>query len=117
MIPIPGQLIAVVTFPGVIVHEAAHLLFCRWLKLAVLDVCFFQVGNPAGYVIHEPGKDFKSAFLVSMGPFFVNTVLCVLFCSAAFMPVWKLQVVDPLVYFSIGWASRSACIPSLPPRT
>lgn len=26
---IPGQLIALVTFPGVIVHELAHQLFCR----------------------------------------------------------------------------------------
>jgi hypothetical protein len=99
MIIIPGFLISLVTFPGVIVHEAGHMLFCRLFGLAVFDVCFFRIGNPAGYVVHEPTRDFKQAFLVSMGPFFLNTLLCVLFCSAAFLPVWELEIADPLAYF------------------
>jgi hypothetical protein len=96
---IPGFVIAIATFPGVIFHEAAHLFFCKVNKLAVFEVCFFRIGNPSGYVVHEATADFKKAFLVSMGPFFVNSVLCLLFCSAAFMPVWELGVVDPLAYF------------------
>lgn len=44
---IPGQLIAALTFPGVIVHEMAHQLFCRLFRVAVLDVCYFRFG-PAG---------------------------------------------------------------------
>jgi hypothetical protein len=99
MFIIPGPVIAVLTFPGVIVHEAGHMLFCRLFGLAVFDVCFFRLGNPAGYVVHEPPKDFKRAFFVSMGPFFLNTALCVLFCSAAFLPVWELEIADPLAYF------------------
>jgi len=96
---IPGELIAIVTFPGVIVHEAGHLFFCRLFRLAVFDVRFFRVGNPAGYVIHEKTDDFKVAFFVSLGPFFANTLLCLVFCSAAFLPVWELKVMDPLAYF------------------
>ena len=96
---IPGFVISWATFPGVIIHEAAHLLFCRLFKLAVFDVRFFRTGNPAGYVIHEATDDFKTAFFVSMGPFFVNTALCVLFCSAAFLPIWELKIPDPLAYF------------------
>ncbi len=96
---IPGFVISYLTFPGVIIHEAAHLLFCRLFKLAVFDVCFFRSGNPAGYVIHEVTDDFKTTFFVSMGPFFVNTALCVVFCSAAFLPVWELKIADPLAYF------------------
>jgi len=99
MIIIPGFLISIVTFPGVIVHEAAHMLFCRLFGLAIFDVCFFRVGNPAGYVVHERTRDFKTAFFVSMGPFLLNTLLCVVFCSAAFLPVWELEVADPLAYF------------------
>ena len=34
-----------------------------------------------------------------MGPFFANTLLCVVFCTAAFLPVWELKVQDPLAYF------------------
>jgi hypothetical protein len=96
---IPGFVIGLLTFPGVIIHEAAHQLFCRICGLAVFDVCYFQMGNPSGYVLHEQTDDFKKTFLVSMGPFFVNSILCVLFCSAAFLPVWELKVEDPLAYF------------------
>jgi hypothetical protein len=38
---IPGPLIALATFPGVIVHELAHQLFCRWFRIPVLNVCYF----------------------------------------------------------------------------
>ncbi len=38
---IPGPVIAALTFPGVIIHEAGHLFFCRLFKLQVFDVCFF----------------------------------------------------------------------------
>src|SRR6266849_893946 len=96
---IPGPVIAALTFPGVIIHEAGHLFFCRLFKLQEFDVCFFRFGNPAGYVIHQQTEDFKAQFFVSMGPFFANTLLCVLFCTAAFLPVWELKVFDPLAYF------------------
>jgi len=96
---IPGFVIAIATFPGVIVHETAHLFFCRIFKLAVYDVCFFRFGNPAGYVIHERTNNFRALFFVSMGPFLVNTVLCILFFTAAFLPVWVLKVDDYLAYF------------------
>jgi hypothetical protein len=96
---IPGPIIALLTFPGVIVHELAHFLFCRLFRLAVFDVCFFRVGNPAGYVLHEPTLRFSAAFFVGLGPFFVNTVLCVVLCLPAFIPVWELQIPDPVSWF------------------
>ena len=95
---IPGFLVSVATFPGVIVHEAAHMLFCRLGGLAVLDVCFFRVGNPAGYVIHEETDNFNTAFLVSVGPLIVNSILCVVFCFPAFVPVRVFGRPDPLSY-------------------
>ncbi len=116
MFIIPGFLISWLTFPGVMVHEAAHLLFCRVFKLAVYDVRYFQFKNPAGYVIHEHTEDFKAIFFVSMGPFFVNSILCVLFCTAAFLPVWELQVPDPLGYF-FAWLGLSMGMNAFPSTT
>ena len=113
MIIIPGFVIALVTFPGVIVHEAAHLLFCRLCRVAVFKVCFFQLRNPAGYVIHEQTDDFKKTFLISMGPFFINTLLCILFCSAAFLPVWELKINDYLAYF-FYWLGLSIGMQAFP---
>src|SRR5215813_14206346 len=113
---IPGPIIALLTFPGVIVHEAGHLFFCRLFKLKVFDVCFFRFGNPAGYVIHQEITDFTAQFFVSMGPFFANTLLCVLFCSAAFLPVWELKVFDPPAYF-FYWLGLSIGMHAFPSTT
>jgi hypothetical protein len=110
---IPGFVISLLTFPGVIVHEAGHLFFCKVFKLEVYGVCFFRLGNPAGYVIHEKTDNFKALFFVSMGPFFANTLLCVLFCTAAFLPVWVLKVDDLLAYF-FYWLGLSIGMHSFP---
>lgn len=112
---IPGFVIALATFPGVIVHEAAHLFFCKQFKLQVFAVCFFQVGNPCGYVVHETTDDFKALFFVSMAPFFTNTLLCVLFCTAAFLPIWELKVNDPLAYF-FYWLGLSIGMHAFPSK-
>jgi hypothetical protein len=113
---IPGQVIAALTFPGVIVHETAHLFFCKLFRLKVFNVCFFRFGNPAGYVIHENSENFTAQFFVSMGPFVVNTVLCVVFCTAAFLPVWELKVTDPLAYF-FYWLGLSIGMHAFPSTT
>ena len=86
MIIIPGFLIALLTFPGIIVHEAAHMLFCRLRGVRVLEVCFFRVGNPAGYVVHEHTQDFTTTFFICVGPFIVNTLFCLFLCLPAFIP-------------------------------
>lgn len=72
---IPGVIISLVTFPGIIVHELAHQLFCRLYKVPVFQVCYFRMENPMGYVIHEvPEKDLH-ATMISVGPFVLNTLL------------------------------------------
>jgi hypothetical protein len=112
---IPGPVIALLTFPGVIVHETGHFFFCRLFRLAVFDVCFFRLGSPAGYVIHERTDNFKALFFVSMGPFFVNTLLCMVFCTAAFLPVWELKTQDPLAYF-FYWLGLSIGMHAFPSK-
>lgn len=72
---IPGFLIAWATFPGVIVHELAHQLFCRFYGIKVVDVCYFRFGNPSGYVIHGPARKPWHNVMVAIGPFFVNTIV------------------------------------------
>jgi Putative zincin peptidase len=110
---IPGILITLLTFPGVIVHESAHMLFCRLRGVAVFDVCFFRLGNPCGYVSHERVKDFTSQFLVSVGPFIVNSLLCILFCLPASAPVRLFGQTDPVSYFFI-WLGVSIGMHAFP---
>jgi len=110
---IPGFLVVIITFPGVIVHEAAHMLFCKLRGVAVLDVCFFRVGNPCGYVLHEEIEDFGTAFFVSVGPFIINSLLCILICSPAFLPVRVFGVNNPLSYFLL-WLGISIGMHAFP---
>lgn len=113
---IPGFLIAAITFPGVIVHEAAHMFFCRWRKVPVFDYCFFQFGNPAGYVVHGPSDNFVSTFLISMGPFFINTFFCFLICFPAYLPVHVFDLSHPLSYFLL-WLGLSIGMHAVPSST
>jgi len=113
MIIIPGFLIALVTFPGVIVHESAHLLFCKLRRVAVFDVCFFRMGNPSGYVVHETPHDFLSAFLISTGPFFINSLLCFIICFPAFLPIRIYDIKDPVSYV-LMWLGLSIGMHAFP---
>lgn len=110
---IPAQFVAALTFPGVIVHEAAHLLFCKLRRVAVFDVCFFRFGNPAGYVIHEETDNFTSAFLISFGPFFINSMLCILICLPALAPMRLFGLDQPLSYV-LMWLGISIGAPAFP---
>lgn len=78
MIFVPGTLVALLTFPGVICHEYAHYWACKRRRVRVLDVVFFRLGDPAGYVEHERIRDHGDAFWVATAPFFVNSIAAIL---------------------------------------
>jgi hypothetical protein len=103
---IPGIIITIITFPGVVVHELAHQLFCRWCGVAVFEVKYFQPANPAGYVLHEPVRNPVHQLLIGIGPFIVNTLLAVIIAFPAAIPVMKFSSGNPqdylLLYLSIS---------------
>lgn len=115
---IPGWLVALLTFPGVICHEIAHRFFCDLCGVPVYAVSYVRIGNPAGYVIHSPVKSLKSALLISIGPLIVNTVLCSLICFSAVIPVFILK--DSETRFASGlllWIGISIGMHSFPSNT
>jgi len=76
---IPGELVALVTFPGVIIHEFAHKLFCDLTGTRVYRVAYYvPMAKTSGYVVHEPARSTRVSLLIAMAPFFVNSVLCML---------------------------------------
>ena len=111
MIPIPGFIISILTFPGVIVHEFAHLLFCRIFRVAVFDVCFFRVANPPGYVIHETPKSLWHHVLIGIGPFFTNTIIGSVIAIPAVYAFSAPGTPNPiylvLMYFGVSIAMHS----------
>ncbi|BCN31818.1 metalloprotease family protein [Anaeromicropila herbilytica] len=113
MLSIIGYLVSIITFPGVIVHEAAHQLFCRINKVAVLKVCYFQFQNPFGYLIHEkPDKAYKNV-LIGIGPFFVNTIIGAIIALPGAIPVIEFETGNLLEYFLI-WLGVSIAMHSFP---
>jgi hypothetical protein len=72
---IPGFIISILTFPGVIVHEWAHLMMCRLVGVRVHEVCYFRFGNPAGYVVHEAPRNPLANILIGYGPLIINTIV------------------------------------------
>jgi hypothetical protein len=74
-----GAFIALLTFPGVILHEWAHKFSCDRTGVPVLKTCYFRLGNPAGYVIHGPVDSYGKAFLIATAPFLINTAFAVVF--------------------------------------
>jgi hypothetical protein len=81
-----GWIVTIITFPGVIVHEIAHQFFCRLAKVAVLDVKYFRLGNPAGYVVHEHPQKTYQHLLIGLGPLFFNSILGALIALPAIIP-------------------------------
>lgn len=87
MIIIPGILISAVTFPGVIIHELAHQLFCRLMRVPVYQVKYFQLKNPSGYVVHEASDRPLANFLIAVGPFLINTLVGICLLLPASMEI------------------------------
>lgn len=113
MLYIPGQIVARFTFPGVVVHEFAHMIFCKIRKVAVIDVCYFRNGDPIGYVEHAGSENFLTTFLISMGPFFVNSILCLLICMPVYLPLQFFQVENLFSYFQL-WLGVSIGMHAIP---
>ncbi len=108
-----GLLITILTFPGVIVHEIAHQFFCKLAKVAVLEVKYFQFGNPAGYVVHEnPQKPYQH-MIIGLGPFLFNTVIGALIAFPAALPTLTFDTKKPVDLILI-WLGVSIAMHAFP---
>lgn len=110
---IPGFLIAWVTFPGVVVHEFAHQLFCYLYKIPVYKVCYFRFGNPAGYVIHGPARKPWHSVMVAIGPFFINTMVGALIAFPVVISIYRFHAFDFLGVI-IAWLGLSITMHAFP---
>jgi hypothetical protein len=109
---IPGFIITWITFPGVVVHELAHKLFCHWTHTRVIKVCYFRFGNPAGYVIHERPSSTWKHVLIGIGPLFVNTFLG--FAIGVMAAQLRSSGDGRAVYLTLMWIAVSVAMHSFP---
>jgi hypothetical protein len=106
---IPGWLISILTFPGVIIHEWAHKKFCDWTNVSVHKVVYFQFGNPAGYVAHEHPERYNQIFWISIGPLIINSLVTIIlsYFSSQAQPESNL-------YFLFLWIAVSSGMNAFP---
>lgn len=109
---IPGFIITWLTFPGVIIHELGHQLFCRFTKTPVLEVCYFRFGNPAGYVIHERPDTVWKHILIGFGPLIVNSVFGFTLGVVATREIWNQH--SEFVGGALVWLAVSVAMHSFP---
>jgi len=107
---IPGFVITWFTFPGVMVHELAHKLFCHWTGTRVLQVCYFRFGNPAGFVIHEKPTSVWKHMLIGIGPLFVNTFIGLMLGLVALTLKGKSEP----AFMALMWLAVSIAMHSFP---
>lgn len=109
-------MISLLTFPGVIVHEFGHKLFCEWTGVKVHKVRYFSIidslvpytRRPVGYVVHDAPSTFRQSFFISAGPFIIGLILAIVF--------FALSVVFPAGYLKsiFVWLGVSIAIQSFP---
>lgn len=63
--------------PGIVVHEASHILFCKILGARVVDVTYFKPHGPGfqSYVRIEEIESFLKVFFIGVAPAIVNSFL------------------------------------------
>lgn len=113
MIMIPGFIIAILTFPGVIIHQLVQLIVCRILRVAVLDISFFKFKNPAGYVIHERPIESWKDLIIGIVPFLVNSVLGATIASYSALSYYIFESGNSLDIIMI-WLGISLAINAFP---
>jgi len=99
---------------GVLMVEEVQIIGkCAKFAKQTPVVCFFRFGNPAGYVVHEETKDFNTAFLVTVAPFLVNSLLCIVICFPAYLPMKVFELNHALTYFLL-WLGLSIGMHAFP---
>lgn len=107
---IPGWLISIITFPGIIAHEVGHMFFCKQFNVKIHKVCYFRFGDPAGYVVHDDPNNFKQSFFIDVGPFIVSNVLAVI--AFVFASLFMTGFESAGLFF--GWLGISFAMNSFP---
>ena len=109
-------MVSLLTFPGVILHELAHKLFCDWTGVKVREVKYFKFRNvlsfrsaAAGWVIHASPSTWAQTFWISVGPLVVNSLACI-----GFAFLYAQAQPDSFLAYFLGWVAISAGMHAFP---
>ncbi|MFA4942519.1 MAG: metalloprotease family protein [Patescibacteria group bacterium] len=99
---------ALLTAPGIVVHELSHALFCVLGGVKIHKINLFRFQKVAGYVVHDEPRGFISSWLISFGPLIVNSYLA-MFLFVQVRPIYNLW---DLLFMYLGVVIALQAIPS-----
>lgn len=100
--------VSVATFPGIILRESTRKLICDMVGVHVIEAKYFQLGIPAGYVIHDRVSRYRDAYLLAIGPFAVNSAFAmVMFMVSSLIGSSSLEIL-------FLWLGASFAVCALP---
>ena len=80
------------TFPGSVLYTTAQRLFCDVVGVPVYKVHYLaSFATFRGYLVHGEIPTLRSAFLICLGPLFVNTVVGAVLSFPAILPWFFLE--------------------------
>lgn len=104
-----GLVVTWVTFPGVVLHEWSHKFFCDRVEVPVYEVKYFRFGDPAGYVRHGEVTRYGDAFLITIAPFIINSIVALLMFM---LPAFKVTGIFNLFFVWLGVSFAMHAFPS-----
>lgn len=107
-------LIQYLTFPGIILHEFAHVIFCRLAKVKIHKISYFQFGKMLGFVEHESPQKLHQSFLISVGPLILNSFVCLIFTAILFRTFYISGFNFDIHAFIFWWIGFSAGVHAFP---
>ena len=100
---IPGWIIALLTIPGVMLHELSHKLFCDFFHVPVYEVKYFRLkGDESGFVKHGKPKTFVQTFWISVGPLVINSLCCFVLAGLTIQANEDSYLQNALIWLSIS---------------
>lgn len=116
------RLFLISTFLGVVAHEYAHKQAALTEGMEVIEVTYFQLGDPLGEVIHQEPESYKSMFVISGAPFIFNTAFgfTIFFGSMAYVSRVGIEALarsEILGLIALSWIGVSLCLHAFPSTT
>lgn len=111
--------LALLGFPGIILHELGHQVGCWLTGTRVLQVRYLRLGVPAGYVVHErPASTWRHA-VIATGPFLLNSLLAFGAGWVQLQGWWRTDPawLAPWLLWWLGVAAGMHAFPSLQDAT
>ena len=119
MFIIPKEIMAIITFPGIIVHEWAHKIACKYFAIKIVKVKYWGLGG--AFVEHEPIKNNRAAAIwIPYAPLVINTVIALAIgVIIAALKYMRVIGIDPnwlwyinLILWYLGLTIAAKALPS-----